>query len=44
MPAGRQVLIWDGRGESGTECAPGRYFVHVLADGRTERRSVVKLE
>jgi hypothetical protein len=44
MPAGLRSLAWDGRGETGEKCAPGRYFVHVRAGDQTGHWSVVKLE
>lgn len=44
MPAGLRSLAWDGRGETGGNCAPGRYFVRIRAGERTEQWSVVKLE
>lgn len=40
---GRRSLVWDGRRDGGAACAPGRYLLRLEADGRSARRSVVKL-
>ena len=40
MDAGRQVLEWDGRGESGEPVAPGVYLAVMRFAGRTVTRRV----
>jgi len=42
--SGGRPLVWDGRTDAGAVCAPGRYFVRIRADGRSEQHGVVKLE
>ncbi len=32
-PAGRHLVVWDGRDDRGDECPPGAYFYRLSADG-----------
>ena len=41
--AGRQVWVWDGRGDDGSLLPAGRYFVEVRAGAAVARRSVVRV-
>jgi len=40
-PAGRQILGWDGRDDSGKEVASGTYFYRLVAPGVDESRKMV---
>ena len=43
MP-GEFPLVWDGRDARGTQASPGVYWVRAEADGRTDRKRIVRLE
>jgi len=42
-PAGASSATWDGRDDRGRAARAGLYFVHLVADGRTDEAHVVRL-
>lgn len=41
-PAGKNILIWDGRDDSGAEVASGIYFIRAHSEGGSVSRKLVK--
>ena len=44
LPAGRQVLAWDGRDEQGSHVRKGMYFIHVRIGDRARQVRVTFLQ
>ena len=44
LPAGPYVLAWDGANELGLPCTAGTYFYRLEVDGRSEARTMIRLE
>jgi flagellar hook assembly protein FlgD len=43
MPAGRNVVSWDGRDSAGHAVAAGMYFVRLSSGGRVDMQRVSRL-
>ena len=44
QPSGSHVVVWDGRDDLGRRAPAGVYFLQLGAHGRTETRSLVRLD
>ena len=44
QPAGRHVLLWDGRGANGTQAPSGVYFFRLEAGGEARQQKLVRIQ